>query len=440
MSNFYDELKKRESGGEDDPQRAENSLHYIGFYQMGEGALIDAGYYKADGTQKNDWKGQWTGKNGINSKEDFLNNAAVQEIAVREYHEKLWSYVQSKLKKDQVDINSYIGQTMNGDKITKESIIAGAHLVGAGGVALYLKTWGKTNPVDGNNVPVSKYIREFKDTTMPTNSFNYNAPTSTNFTSLFRDNSAQEILGFKDLLNNSLTNGFINSIDYAIFTKDITSYLSKNTPYIDANSNPTYQFSTTIYETASKLNTTVSKLEQSNPWLKSRNSDNLSTIFKNSSNKSLLVKDNTGKSYTYTYNSSSDSFENQTPIATAQDAINFIANYQGSMSNLQDIQNAVKDAYENYGLSKEYYDAFMASFNTYVAVHTQNNNVTTQPTGNSTRIDKNAFYYYNNINDTALSLANKTFKVLDSNNKALSVQDLKLLDTNINLATKKILF
>lgn len=132
----------------------------------------------------------------------------------------------------------------------------------------------------------------------------------------------------------------------------------------------------------------------------------LAIIFNNSSNKSLLVQDNTGKSYTYTYNSSSDTFENQTPIATADDAINFIANFDGSMSDLQNIQNAVKDAYENYGLSKEYYDAFMASFNTYVAVHTQNNNVTTQPTGNSTRIDKHAFYYYNNINDTALSLAN----------------------------------
>ena len=95
MINFYDALKKRESGGEDDPQRAENQLHYIGFYQMGEGALIDTGYYKADGTSTNDWKGQWTGKNGIYSKEDFLNNAAVQEIAVREYHEKLWAYVKS---------------------------------------------------------------------------------------------------------------------------------------------------------------------------------------------------------------------------------------------------------------------------------------------------------------------------------------------------------
>jgi len=42
------------------------------FYQMGEAALIDAGYYKADGTKTNDWTGQWTGKNGIYSKQDFF--------------------------------------------------------------------------------------------------------------------------------------------------------------------------------------------------------------------------------------------------------------------------------------------------------------------------------------------------------------------------------
>lgn len=127
-------------------------------------------------------------------------------------------------------------------------------------------------------------------------------------------------------------------------------------------------------------------------------------------------------------------------IATEQDALNFIANFDGTMNELQDISNAVKNAYENDGLSKEYYDAFMASFNTYVAVNTQSDTVTTPRIGDSTRVDKHAFYYNSNINDTALSLADKTFRVLDSNNKALSVQEFKLLDVNINLATKKILF
>ena len=262
MSNFYDVLKEKESSGISDPKKGQKAeqkdYHYIGFYQMGESALIDAGYYKADGTKTNDWKGQWTGKNGIYSKQDFLNNAAVQEIAVREYHEKLWAYVKSSLKSDQKDINLYIGKTINGDIITREAIIAGAHLVGATKMALYLKTWGEKNPVDGNNVPVSTYVREFKDTIISSDSFNYNAPAPTNFASLFRDNSAQEIFGIKDLYDNSFTNGFINSVDYAIFTKDLTSYLSKNTPYLDNNSNPDYQFSTTIYDVASQLNTPLS--------------------------------------------------------------------------------------------------------------------------------------------------------------------------------------
>ncbi len=55
--------------------KAENELGFIGLYQMGEAALVDAGYYHAKSLKpgqklgeqyNNDWTGTWTGKNGIN--------------------------------------------------------------------------------------------------------------------------------------------------------------------------------------------------------------------------------------------------------------------------------------------------------------------------------------------------------------------------------------
>lgn len=74
-----------------------NLRGFIGKYQFGEALLIDIGYYQANsyygqpGFDKNYWRGTWTGKHGINSKEDFLNNKNnVQEIAIQEAMQYKW--------------------------------------------------------------------------------------------------------------------------------------------------------------------------------------------------------------------------------------------------------------------------------------------------------------------------------------------------------------
>ena len=66
---FLRALGYRESGGR---YYIENTYGYLGKYQMGERALKYAGYYKGDPTRKNDWIGEWTRKDGVWSKEDFL--------------------------------------------------------------------------------------------------------------------------------------------------------------------------------------------------------------------------------------------------------------------------------------------------------------------------------------------------------------------------------
>ena len=75
---FLDDLAILESGGN---YKAFNKYGYAGKYQMGEMAMIDAGYYIKRGNFNNDWSGKFTGKDKVYSIKDFLNNPQAQENA-----------------------------------------------------------------------------------------------------------------------------------------------------------------------------------------------------------------------------------------------------------------------------------------------------------------------------------------------------------------------
>ncbi len=134
--------------GNPDQYKVENSLGFMGKYQFGEPLLIDLGYYKAstfygNGADKNYWQGTWTGKNGINSKDQFLNSPKVQEIAIREAFNLNWQRVNSALAAKGQSINNYLDkQKIFTDKgvsktiiVSLSGILAGAHLRGPYGVA-----------------------------------------------------------------------------------------------------------------------------------------------------------------------------------------------------------------------------------------------------------------------------------------------------------------
>lgn len=106
---------------------AVNQYGYLGKYQMGAGALIDGGYVKPGTTQSGlSNPANWTGKDGIASSTDFLNNSAIQETQMYNY-----------------TVNNYNRLRANG-VITSDSgssdmagYLSVAHLLGAGGA----KTW-----------------------------------------------------------------------------------------------------------------------------------------------------------------------------------------------------------------------------------------------------------------------------------------------------------
>lgn len=165
---IHDFLKKLfSSEGGTDP-KVINEYGYIGKYQFGEDALVDLGYYKADGTKNRnakgkfeyDWVGEWTGKHGVHSRSDFLNSESVQDTAAKE-----WVALLCK-KMKHFKLQSYIGQTVKGVEITESGIIAAAHLKGYGnskhpGVIQFLHSNGETDPVDANKTPVSLYMKRF---------------------------------------------------------------------------------------------------------------------------------------------------------------------------------------------------------------------------------------------------------------------------------------
>ena len=153
LQQFLNDLGARESGGN---YKAFNKYGYAGKYQMGEMALIDCGYYyKPNRIYNNDWTGVFTGVDGVNSIDDFLNNPKAQENAQIVFKKKQWNYLKA------LGANKFVNQIINGYKITPSGLLAGAHLKGAGAVANYLKSNGKNISKDAFGTSIESYIKNF---------------------------------------------------------------------------------------------------------------------------------------------------------------------------------------------------------------------------------------------------------------------------------------
>jgi hypothetical protein len=155
---FYRDLAMSESSN--NPKAINKG--YIGLYQMGEAALVDVEYYNEKypklGQEKgaqynNDWTSSWSGKNGIDSRDDFLNSSLVQNIAVREYHQKIWFYLRN--------YHFYEDKEVGGILLTKSAMLAGGHLVGAPAVRKFINSEGEVDKSDANLVRCSTYMRKF---------------------------------------------------------------------------------------------------------------------------------------------------------------------------------------------------------------------------------------------------------------------------------------
>ncbi|MFK7091129.1 M23 family metallopeptidase [Chromobacterium violaceum] len=131
-----------------------NSNGYSGKYQMG-GSEISATGRKLGYIDK---KGNWTGKNGINSKADWLKSNQAQDEFFIEYTKSNWNALQNSMKKSNINLDSLIGKKVAGITITESGLLAASHLAGAGSVAEFIKTNGDKIAVDGSGKKMTDYL------------------------------------------------------------------------------------------------------------------------------------------------------------------------------------------------------------------------------------------------------------------------------------------
>lgn len=121
--------------------KAINKFGYIGSYQFGKQALIDLGL-----------------DDKIDVNKFRLNPAIFPQHAQDKAMIKLL-FLNKKYLGDYIEI--FEGKIIAGVKISKSGLLAGSHLVGASDVKKFLDSNGKYIPKDGNNVPVTEYIKKF---------------------------------------------------------------------------------------------------------------------------------------------------------------------------------------------------------------------------------------------------------------------------------------
>ncbi|OEU76301.1 MAG: hypothetical protein BA874_01435 [Desulfuromonadales bacterium C00003068] len=147
---FLAALRKMESGGN---YKAVNTLNFIGAYQFGEAALIDLGYVRRDrDPYDNNYGGGFTGKNGIRSIDDFLNNRAVQDKAAKAWMKIMWKYIEAD------GLRRYAWRKVGDVQMTPSGMLAAAHLLGSGALKDYIRANGQSDFRDPYGTPLSKYI------------------------------------------------------------------------------------------------------------------------------------------------------------------------------------------------------------------------------------------------------------------------------------------
>lgn len=109
-----------ESGGN---YSSVNTYGYLGKYQMGAGALIDGGYVKPGTTNSGlSNPNNWTGKDGVTSRDDFLANPSIQEANMYNYTVRNYNALAK---------TGVITSQSSSDDIA--GLLSVSHLLGAGG-------------------------------------------------------------------------------------------------------------------------------------------------------------------------------------------------------------------------------------------------------------------------------------------------------------------
>lgn len=139
---WISDLAMKESGGNQFQTNPYSTA--IGSYQMTEAALVSAGYATRNGPvtaadyNGNDSNLVFTGKDGVNSVQDFMSNQAAQTNAAETYAKQVYGTISSD-----GTVSRYMGQTVNGQVLNRSAMLSGAYVLGPKGFEDYLANGGK---------------------------------------------------------------------------------------------------------------------------------------------------------------------------------------------------------------------------------------------------------------------------------------------------------
>lgn len=150
---FLAALRMRESSGD---YAAVNTLGYLGAYQFGEAALVDLGFVIRDANPyDNQFDAGFTGRLGIASADDFLAAPEAQDAAAGEWMQLLWRYIGA------VEVDAVLGHVIGGIHLTASGLLAGAHLLGAGGLRDWVQSGGSLERSDAYGTSIGEYLALF---------------------------------------------------------------------------------------------------------------------------------------------------------------------------------------------------------------------------------------------------------------------------------------
>lgn len=159
INNFHEKaynesVGQKESQGNYNIKSSVKGSSAAGKYQMTDITRQDLGYM--------DESGNYTGKDGINSLDDWLNSPKVQEKAQAEYNRRNKTALEGKtieVEGKSVPFVSY----MKSLGMTDEAIVAGAHFQGAGGFKRYMQARQKYIEGDRSDEVINDYVKYGSD-------------------------------------------------------------------------------------------------------------------------------------------------------------------------------------------------------------------------------------------------------------------------------------
>lgn len=153
--NYADLVFGGEGGGKIDATTRLGSAS--GKYQFTYATLKDLGFISSGPETvpagAGEWPSNvvWTGKGGVNSRQDFLNNVAAQDLALSEFTQSNWNSIQR---------HTPLGTSVNGVTMTQGGALYTAHMLGNGGYAQWASCGFQAHCLDAGQAAANNMTKE----------------------------------------------------------------------------------------------------------------------------------------------------------------------------------------------------------------------------------------------------------------------------------------